>query len=181
MATGRSLNIGLAGNFYANYLRTDQDLNPANIKDVFKYTDFNFALDDGVEDSQCDLLYHSRRIYLPSATENINLDTTLQNIWGDTLNFYYVRFMIIKNLTVVTTVPPNGYLNVTYLNEVYYIGPRGRRMILERKGIRDDPAQSAGVGGILTLQSADQIEYDLIIAGSSLLTNPSSVLSSSGA
>lgn len=181
MATGRNLQCGMTGNFYANYARTDQDLNPNDLKDLLKYTSLNFALDNGVEDSQCDLLYYSKRTYIPSSAENINLDTALQNKWGDTLNFYYVKIMIIKNLTAVDTVIPNGFLSVSYLDERYNIGPRGRRFIMERKGIRSDPAQSAGVGGVLTLQSDDQIEYDLIILGSSLLTNPSSVLSSSGA
>lgn len=180
MATGRTLQVGLTGNFYANYARTDQDLNPSDLKDLLKYTSLNFQLNDGVEDSQCDLLYYSRRTYTPSAAENINLDTDLQNKWGDTLNFYYAKIIIIKNLTVVTTALPNGFLSVNYLDEQYYIGPRGRRVIIERKGIQNNPVQTPGIGGIFTLQSADTIEYDLIIAGSSLLTNPSSIVGSSG-
>ncbi len=181
MATGRNLQMGMTGNVYFNYARTDQELNPNELKDIVKYTGLNFAFDNGVEDSQCDLFYYSRRTYTPGSPENINLDSDLQNKWGDTLNFYYVRFMLIKNLTEVETVWPNGYLSVSYLDERYFIGPRSRRLTMERKGVRSDPAQSAGVGGVLTLESADTIEYDIFIAGSSLLTNPSSVMSSSGA
>ena len=178
MASGRELRFGITGNIFGNYTRTDQVLNPSELKDILQYTGAQGVMENGVEDSQVDLLYYAQRTYTPSSVESINLETDLLNKWGDTLDFYYAKCIIIKNLTAIETVPPNGYLTVNYLDETMYIGPRGKRIIWERKGIRSAAGQTPGIAGILTLQSSSLIEYDLIIAGSSLLTNPSSVVSS---
>lgn len=176
MASGRNLRFGITGNIFGNYTRTDQVLNPSELKDILQYTGGQGVMENGVEDSQVDLLYYAQRTYTPSSVESINLETDLLNKWGDTLDFYYAKCIVIKNLTPITE--SGHYLTVNYLDETMYIGPRGKRIIWERKGIRSAAGQTPGIAGILTLQSSDLIEYDLIIAGSSLLINPSSVVTS---
>lgn len=171
MATGRNLTVELSGVLAAVYSRTDNDLNTSNIKDIFNYSGMRDRLENGVESDQADLMYHAVRQYLTAGgTETIDLDAgDLSNIFGDELRFEEIRCILIKNKTI--GADQTKILIVSFQDEEYSIGPQGIRLLWEPAGMYG-PSDSPGLAGILSLLSAYDIEYDLIVIGCSDITNP---------
>lgn len=172
MANGRSLSVSFTGSLQATYQRTDNDLNTANIKDIFSYTGLQDVLDNGQEADQADSLYHVQRQFAPSGPELISLDGGIVDVFGNTLNLHALKCLIIKNRETAL----NKYLTVQTQDEVYYIGPGGWRVLWEPAlvGLQDSGASTAGVLGNLSINSAQTINYDLIIIGTTAAVNPSS-------
>lgn len=171
MANGRTLSVSFTGALQANYARTDNDLNTENIKDIFSYVGLQDVLTNGQEADQADSFYHSVRSYV-SGTTTINLDADLSDVFGNTLNFYRIKAVIVKNKSTVA----GRFLTVTLQDEVMYIGPGGFRVIWEPSlpGLQDSGASTTGVTGNLVITGSGAADYDLIILGTSALINLSS-------
>lgn len=165
---GRILRVDFTGALSANYSRTDNALNPTQIQDIFNYLGLRDGLANGVEKDQADLFYHATRQYLATmGTETIDLDAgDLVNVFGDTLVFENIKCVIIKNNELTAGVNLLGGLH----DEVFNIGPNGWRVIWEPNQLPDS-AGSAGVAGILSLTSGNDVSYDLIVIGTSALVN----------
>lgn len=171
MAAGRQLSLYNNDIIVVKYHRTDKPISPSSLADDFQYDGLCKLLSDGKEVGQVDLLYHGRRTFTPPGPDLINLETELTNSWGDLLDFYTVKFLVIKNRET-----GDKYLDFSFKSEAGMIGPNGCRKIIEPGllGIQHQGASSPGDLGDLIIDAPVQIEYDLIIAGTSGNVNVSS-------
>lgn len=171
MAAGRRLSVYLNNVITVQYERTDKPLAPVGLTDNFQYDGLCKLLNDGKEVNQIDLLYHNRRTFTPPGPDLIDLDTELTNSWGDILNFYTVKLIVVKNRET-----GNKFLALAFKSESLYVGPNGCRLIVEPglMGIQAQGDSSPGFLGNLIVDAPVQIEYDLIIAGTSNIVNVSS-------
>lgn len=172
MANGRSLSVSFTGALQASYARVDNDLNTENIKDIFSYVGLQDTLANGQEADQADSFYHAQRQFAPSGPELISLDGGIVDVFGNTLNLYRLKCLIIKNRETSL----DKFLTVQTQDEVYYIGPGGWRVLWEPSliGLQDSGASTAGVLGNLSINSSQVIQYDLILIGTTASVNPSS-------
>jgi len=165
MATGRSLRMSFSGILAAVYQNTAPDLDSGEVAESkINYVGLQDVFEDGQAVDQVDLLYSGTRNALSTSPESIDLDNTLRNIWGDALNFYKVKVIVIKN----NETAAGKFLTVTFRDEAFYIGPNGRRIIWEPDGIQDNGGSSPGLSGLLSITASSVTNsYDLIIAGTS--------------
>ena len=56
----------------------------------------------GSGDNQADLLYLDPGVSLASTSKSYELDALASDVWGDTITFSKIRFIIIQNLTLTT-------------------------------------------------------------------------------
>lgn len=155
------------------YRRVDKDINPTGIRDTFRYTDLKDSLANGWGTDRADLFFHSRRI-LNNSVEILDLDGgSLQNIFGDMLNFDAVKCLIIRNRN---ELPLGGVLVVRFKSEQYVIGPQGYRIVWEpiSRGIQAIGSSASQSEGSITVSCDVQIEYDLILIGSQAENSSSS-------
>jgi len=164
VAVGRTLQSQINIELNSKYRRNDLPLNLTASRDDLDYKDISQLLKNGRGADLADLQYHSQR-NLINTTETFNLDGGITNIWGDTLDYDAVKQLIIFNRETAA----NRYLEVTFKNEHYYIGPEGARIILEPAGpgIQAVVSSTSQEEGILTVSSNADITYDLIIIGAS--------------
>ena len=175
MANNRTLQVALTGILSAQYRNIETDVSDDDAKDDISYTKIKASLANGSEVSQVDLLYHARRDFDPPGPQTLDLNNALQNKWGDVLDFYTIKVVVIKNLEVLGS---DKYLKITIQSEVYYIGPQGVRIMWEPDvlGLLNEGVSSGGDPGNLVIDGDNSIDYDLIIAGTENIINISSGL-----
>lgn len=155
----------------ADYRRTDNDLNPNNIRDNFRYIDLKDVLSSGNGTDKANILFHTRST-LNNTTEFWDLDSILEDVFGDILNYDAVKCIVIKHVTTTN----DAYLQVTFKNEIWYIGPNGFRIAWEPFGSGLAPIVSSASQeeGRITVVSNKDCTYDIIIIGSTAEASSSS-------
>ena len=173
MAVNRRLSAQLNLSLITQYRNVEVLLNPDNLLDNLN-VDFSDELTDGSGLNKADLQFYDRR-QLINATEILDLDGTLQNKWGDLLDFDAIKCLIIHNRETDLVEPPGpayaGNLKnllVTFKTERYNIGPSGTRVIIEpaQPGIPAIVRSGSQEEGAMTISTSADITYDLIIIGS---------------
>jgi hypothetical protein len=151
-------------NLSTQYKRSDLPLNLTNSKDDLSFNDISHILTNGRGKDKANLQHYSRR-RLINATEVIDIDGGLTNVWGHTLNYDAVKQLLIYNRETAL----DRYLEVTFKNERYYIGPQGYRVAGEpyHGGIEAITSSGSAEEGALTIASNADISFDLIVIGSS--------------
>lgn len=146
-----------------DYRRIDNELNLNNIRDNLRYIDLKDVLGTGNGTDKANILFHTRST-LNNTTEFWDLDGTLEDVFGDLLNYDAVKAIIIKHITDLT----NAYLKVEFKNEVWYIGPNGFRVAWEpyREGISPLVSSASQEEGRIKVTSFQNSEYDIIVIGS---------------
>lgn len=164
MAANRRLSAVITAQLQTNYRNIEVLLNPTALLDNLDVS-FSQELVDGSGFGKADLQWYDRR-QLINATEVLDLDGTLTNNWGDTLDFDAIKCLIIHNREV--DVSPLKLLEVQFKNERYYIGPNGTRMVIEPGpgGILSIVSSASQLEGSLVVSSNDNVTYDIIIIGS---------------
>jgi len=155
----------------ADYRRTDNVLNPQDIRDNFRYIDLKDALNTGNGTDRANLLFHTQST-LDNSIEFWDLDGVLEDVFGDLINYDAIKALIVKNKTTLS----NAFLDVRFKNEVWYIGPDGFRIAWEPfgKGISPLISSASAEEGRITVSSNMEITYDLIVIGSQKETSSSS-------
>ena len=159
----KTLTVSYDVTLSAIYKRTDKSINPADLRDYLRYIDLKDSLANGNGNGRANLLYHQRSV-LNNSTEYYNLDGVLLDSYGDTLNFDSVKCLIVKNRETAEF----NFLEVTFKNEHWYIGPEGSRVAWEPFGTGIAPIVSSASfeEGRIAVSSNDNITYDIIIIGS---------------
>lgn len=172
---GRSLELSITGSIAATGLRTDILTSDNAPKDILNYIKHVILFQNGAEVNEAEILYHNSRNFVAPGPEVINLDGGLTNVFGDVLDFHTIKFLVLRNNEVVTS---DKFILVTVHGEQYYIGPQGFRMLIEPAvtGLEKSGASSGGDFGNLSISGVDNVNYDLIIAGSTGVVNISSGL-----
>lgn len=155
----------------AVYRNTSKAANLKQIKDVLAYTDFKTTFIEGSGLNRANLVYYTRS-RLQNATEYYNLDSVLQDIYGNYLNYDAVHILGIKNRE--TTL--HRLIEVRFKDEKYHIGPQGGRIIIEPfgPGIEELVSSASFEEGQISVTSNADVTYDIIIIGSSRESSTSS-------
>lgn len=162
--TNTLLRVSITGGIQCSYTRKDIPMSAAGINQNVNYTRPNRILTHGSGSGKCNLLHFSTRI-LNNGIEVINLNGGLSNIWGEQLNFNAIKLIEITNKQTEV----GRFLQVRFKNEIYYIGPGGTRRIIEPQGMGIAAivsSQSSEEGGLI-FSTDSNVEFDLIVAGSS--------------
>ena len=164
MAENRRLSAQITATLTTQYRNLSVLLNPDNVLDNLNI-DLSQEFSDGSGLERVDLQWYDRR-QLINATEVLALDGALTNKWGDVLDFDAVNILIIHNRE--TDVDPLKILEVHFKDEVYYIGPNAKRIIIEPgpAGILSIVSSASQEEGSITISSNGNITYDIIIIGS---------------
>ena len=164
MAINRTLSAILTTRLETNYKNTQVLLNPSRLLDNLT-VDISQSLSNGSGLNKADLQWYDRR-QLINATEVLALDGTLQNNWGDFLDFDAIKILIIHNRE--QDISPLKLLEVQFKNERYYIGPNGKRTIVEPGpgGILSIVSSASQEEGSIVISSNADITYDIVLIGS---------------
>ena len=164
MAVNRTLSAVLTTRLETNYKNTQVLLNPSRLLDNL-IVDISQSLSNGSGLNKADLQWYDRR-QLINATEVLALDGTLQNNWGDFLDFDAIKILIIHNRE--QDISPLKLLEVQFKNERYYIGPNGKRIIVEPGpgGILSIVSSASQEEGSIVISSNADITYDIVLIGS---------------
>lgn len=163
MITDRQLTLTFTGGILARYKRTDTPISPNTNSGDVNYNDLKFEFAFGSGNSRVDLL-HADRYTLNNNVLIFALDGGIQNVWGDYLDFDSVKCILIRNRETAD----DRYLDVRFKNEHYVIGPGGFRIIVEpkSKGLQATGSSSSEEEGSLVVSTDSNVEFDLIICGS---------------
>ncbi len=146
----------------------DNDLSDPQDSTSIKWDD---TLANGTAINQADVIWHDRRT-ATAAADDIDLDTSLTDVYGTAADFVKVRGIFIHNRSTVSgeylSVGGDGNALVNWvgnLSDIVKIGPNG---VLLLWSPIDGYAVTAGTGDILQIDpGADTIEYDIVIIGTS--------------
>ena len=163
MAVGRTLITALGLRLSTTYKRTDDAGNVDGINDNLN-RNFDDSLANGRGTGFADLQYYIRDT-VNNTVKAYDLDNILTNKWGDVLDYDAVKAIIIHNRETAI----GRFMHVTFKNEVYYIGPNGKRVLWEPvgAGLAAIVSSASQEEGLLTVQTDTNITFDLIIIGSS--------------
>ena len=174
MSAPSDTNLKLTGRLVVQslYKKIDVDLNPNTLRDDIDFKDIRFEFNNGRGPQRVNLQFYERYT-LNNGAKVYNLDGGLVNRWNDTLNYDSVKLIVIRNNSLIDS---RKFIQVNFKNEQYYIGPTGSRVILEPAAEGISPLISSGSSeeGSLTVQTDEEVSYDLLIWGSDNVSSSSS-------
>ncbi len=165
MATSLTCNMTLLGTFtYTD----DNDL--SDPKDVTKI-DFGDVFANGTSTDQADVIWHDRNT-ATAAPVDIDLHTSLTDVYGNAATFVTVKGIFIHNRSTTTTeiLTVGGdaapFINwIGAANDTVKIGPDG--IFLLWSPINGYAVTNAANDVLQIDPGADTIEYDIVIIGTS--------------
>jgi hypothetical protein len=166
MAVNRRLSLGFTGSVDLKYGRTDiLGGDPKLGRNDVLYSLLRRNFNNGAGGRNYVDLNYVKRYTLNNSVLSLDLDGILTNIWGDTLNYDSVKFLVINNLETLA----GRYLTYRFKDERGNIGPEGFRVICEPcgMGIQAIVSSSSSEEGGLIFSSDTSISFDVIIVGSS--------------
>lgn len=170
MAENRRLSVNISVQLQTLYRNVETLLNPDALLDNLN-VDFSQDLANGSGLNKADLQWYDRR-QLINALEFIDVDGVETNQWGDILDFDAVKCFIIHNRETELTDPNFGdndkNLLIIFKSDRYNIGPNGTVVRIEpaQPGIPPLAASGSEEEGRITISSASDVTYDIIIIGS---------------
>lgn len=130
------------------------------------------AFTDGVGANQVDLIFHDQRTLAASASEDIDLNGVLTDIYGQSVNFARIKAVLVlpavANLNNINISRPasNGVPLFLAASDGIVVHPGG--IFLWAVPSAAGVAVTAGTGDLLTITNAagtNSVVYDIVILG----------------
>lgn len=166
MALNRTLRLDFRGNISCRYINTSFPVSKSVTDKVQRAV--SLTLTDGVGPYKADILFHAQ-VRLINTFKVYDLDDySMKDVFAEGLNFDAVKFVLIENTTVDTTLLTKE-LNFSFKAERGIVGPGGSRIIVEPRGAGISPESSSGSQeeGQFTFSTNGDVTFNFLLIGAS--------------